>query len=179
MTDKDFNYLNQFGMEHGFVVENTMSVVTRNQERVTSSLIRELLQKGDIDQAEAALGHPVELSGRVVHGKQLGRTLGFLTANVHLKMTKPALNGVYAVVFVHNGIEYPSVANIGTRPTVNGVLTILEVNIFDFNGDLYDEYVKVRFCEFIREERKMSGLEELESQIQLDKEKAQHYFINQ
>ncbi|MCZ2722467.1 bifunctional riboflavin kinase/FAD synthetase [Marinomonas sp. 15G1-11] len=175
----DFNYLNQFGMEHGFVVENTMSVVTRNQERVSSSLIRELLQKGDIDQAEAALGHPVELSGRVVHGKQLGRTLGFPTANVHLKMTKPALNGVYAVVFVHNGIEYPSVANIGTRPTVNGVLTILEVNIFDFNGDLYDEYVKVRFCEFIREERKMSGLEELESQIQLDKEKAQHYFINQ
>ncbi|WP_191601931.1 bifunctional riboflavin kinase/FAD synthetase [Marinomonas algicola] len=175
----DFNYLNQFGIEHDFVVENTTSVVTQKQERVSSSLIRSLLKESDIAQAEIALGHPVELSGRIVRGKQLGRTLGFPTANVHLKSAKPALTGVYAVLLVHNGIEYPSVANIGTRPTVDGVQTILEVNIFGFTGDLYGEYVNVRFCQFIRDERKMAGLEELEKQIQLDKEKAQHYFINQ
>ena len=85
----DFNYLNQFGIEHDFVVENTTSVVTQKQERVSSSLIRSLLKESDIAQAEIALGHPVELSGRIVRGKQLGRTLGFPTANVHLKSAKP------------------------------------------------------------------------------------------
>jgi len=174
----DFQYLNQFGAENDFVVESTISVVTKNQERVSSSLIRALLAEGSVSQAAQALGHAVELSGRVVYGKQLGRTIGFPTANVHLKIAKPALTGVYAVVLTHNGIDYPSIANVGTQPTVNGVSTKLEVNIFDFDGDLYGEYVNVRFCQFIRKERKMSGLEELETQIQLDKEKAQHYFIN-
>ncbi len=174
----DFQYLNQFGAENDFVVENTVSVVTQSQERVSSSLIRSLLTEGRIKQAEQILGHALELSGRVVYGKQLGRTIGFPTANVHLKIAKPALTGVYAVILTHKGDEYPAIANVGTRPTVGGLSTKLEVNIFNFDGDLYGEYVSVRFCQFIREERKMSGLEELETQIQLDKEKAQHYFIN-
>lgn len=175
----DFKYLNEFGQRHQFVVENTPSVLSAEGERISSSLVRASLAQGEMVKAEALLGHPIILSGRVVHGQKLGRTLGFPTANVHLKIASPAMSGVYAVQLVKQGIAYNGVANIGCRPTVNGVTPILEVHLFEYEGSLYDDYVLVHFCHYIREERKMSGLDELVKQIQCDKEAAQHFFANQ
>lgn len=175
----DFEYLHRFGTEQGFLVENTPSVLTESGKRISSSLVRSCLREGDVEQAESLLGHPLSLEGRVVHGKKLGRTLGFPTANIHLKIQAPAMSGVYAVRLIHCGVAYDGVANIGTRPTVSGQHPILEVHLFNFKGDLYDAYVEVQFCHFIRAERKMSGLPELEKQIQCDKEEAIRFFTNQ
>lgn len=173
----DFDYLRQFGAKHGFLVENTSSILSLLQERVSSSLVRQYLNDGKIQEAENLLGHPVVLSGRVVHGKKIGRTLGFPTVNVSLKNIVPALSGVFAVELMHGSKVYHAVANVGCRPTLEkGVSPILEVHIFDYSGSLYGEYVDVEFCYFIREERKMSGLDELQMQIQADKEDAQRFF---
>jgi len=175
----DFEYLRQFGETHGFDVENTPSVLNTLGERISSTLVRQALERGDISAAQENMGHPVMLSGRVIHGQKLGRTIGFPTANVHLKGTMSALSGVYAVMLETEGVRHEGVANIGMRPTVNGKTPVLEVHLFNFNGDLYDQYVQVTFCRFIRAERKMSGLSELEQQIQRDKEEAQRFFANQ
>jgi len=175
----DFNYLREFGAHHDFDVENTNSVLNTLDERVSSTLVRSALELGDVKSAEMSMGHAVTLSGRVIHGQQLGRTLGFPTANVHLKGVKSALSGVYAVTLTADGVSRNGVANIGVRPTVQGKTPILEVHVFDFNGDLYDQYVQVTFCHFIRAEQKMASLDALEKQIQCDKEEAVRFFNNQ
>ena len=175
----DFYYLQEFGGQHGFDVENTPSVLNALDERVSSTLVRDALERADIAAAQMNMGHSVTLSGRVIHGQQLGRKLGFPTANVHLKGTKPALSGVYAVTFLVDGVSHNGVANIGVRPTVQGKTPILEVHLLDFSGDLYDKYVQVTFCHFIRAERKMASLDALEKQIQCDKEEALRFFANQ
>lgn len=173
----DFDYLKQFGESHGFDVENTPTVLNAEGDRISSTLVRNALERGDIVAAEKSMGHPVTLSGRVIGGQQLGRTLGFPTANVHLKNTQSALSGVYAVQLYVAGVSHNGVANIGVRPTVQGKTPVLEVHLFDFNGDLYDQYVQVTFCRFIRAERKMASLDALEKQIQCDKEEAIHFFV--
>ncbi|MBD5772682.1 bifunctional riboflavin kinase/FAD synthetase [Marinomonas colpomeniae] len=175
----DFDYLQAFGELNGFDVENTPSVLNLLGERVSSTLVRKALERGDILSAQENMGHPVTLSGRVIYGQQLGRTLGFPTANIHLKGVKSALSGVYAVTLNVDGISRNGVANIGVRPTVQGKTPILEVHVFDFNGDLYDKYAQVTFCHFIRAERKMASLDALEKQIQCDKEEAICFFNNQ
>ncbi|WP_322783891.1 riboflavin biosynthesis protein RibF [Marinomonas pontica] len=175
----DFYYLQEFGNQQGFDVENTPSVLNAVGERISSTVVRQSLENGDIAAAQMNMGHSVTLSGRVVHGQQLGRKLGFPTANVHLKGVKSALSGVYAVTFLVDGVSHDGVANIGVRPTVQGKTPVLEVHLLDFNGDLYDKYVQVTFCQFIRAERKMAGLSELETQIQCDKEEALRFFANQ
>ncbi len=172
----DFAYLQTFGERHQFDVENTPSVLNASGLRVSSTLVRQALECGDVQGAEENMGHAMTLSGRVVHGQQLGRTLGFPTANIHLKGIKSALAGVYAVTLQVQGVSHQGVANIGVRPTVQGKTPILEVHLFNFNGDLYDQYVQVTFCQFIRAERKMAGLKELEQQIQCDKEEAIRFF---
>ncbi|MEL0638308.1 bifunctional riboflavin kinase/FAD synthetase [Marinomonas sp. TI.3.20] len=172
----DFDYLKQFGEGHGFDVENTPSVLNNAGERISSTLVRQALEAGNIASAQENMGHPVILGGRVIGGQKLGRTLGFPTANVHLKGTQPALSGVYAVQLAVDGIIHNGVANVGVRPTVQGKTPILEVHLFNFNGDLYDKYVQVTFCCFIRAERKMASLDALEKQIQCDKEEAIHFF---
>ena len=172
----DFSYLQQFGERHQFEVENTPSVLNTAGQRISSTLVRQALERGDVRSAEDNMGHAMTLSGRVVHGQQLGRTLGFPTANIHLKGIKSALAGVYAVTLQLQGVSHQGVANIGVRPTVQGKTPILEVHLFDFNGDLYDQYVQVTFCQFIRAERKMASLQELEQQIQCDKEEAIRFF---
>ncbi|RBP78697.1 bifunctional riboflavin kinase/FAD synthetase [Marinomonas rhizomae] len=175
----DFYYLQEFGSLHGFDVENTPSVLNALNERVSSTLVRNALERGDITAAQMNMGHSVTLSGRVIHGQQLGRKLGFPTANVHLKGIKSALSGVYAVTFMADGVSHNGVANIGVRPTVQGKTPILEVHLLDFSDDLYDKYVQVTFCHFIRAERKMASLDALEKQIQCDKEEALRFFANQ
>ncbi len=174
----DFHYLEKFGAMHGFDVENTSSILNVEGLRISSTLVRQHLQQGDMVSAEAALGHAITMSGRVVGGQKLARRLGFPTANVYLKGTAPALSGVYAVTVPVNGQFYEGVANIGVRPTVEGKTPILEVHLFNFTGDLYDQYIEVTFRHFIRSERKMNGLEELEKQIQCDKEEALRFFSN-
>lgn len=172
----DFDYLTSFGIRNGFKVERTPSVKNLLGDRVSSTLVRGLLEKGDLIFAKENMGHPITLDGRVIHGQKLGRKLGFPTANIHLKGIKSALSGVYAVTLEEKGVIYKGVANIGVRPTVKGETPILEVHLFDFNGDLYDSYVQVTFCHFIRAEKRMASLDVLEKQIQHDKEEAMRFF---
>ncbi|RDL42881.1 bifunctional riboflavin kinase/FAD synthetase [Marinomonas piezotolerans] len=174
----DFHFLESFGVSQGFDVENTSSILNAEGLRISSTLVRQHLERGDMVSAEAALGHEMVMSGRVVGGQRLARKLGFPTANVFLKGVTPALSGVYAVTVPISGKRYEGVANIGVRPTVEGKTPILEVHLFNFTGDLYNHYLDVTFRHFIRPERKMSGLDELEKQIQCDKEEAVRFFSN-
>ncbi|SBT18418.1 Riboflavin biosynthesis protein RibF [Marinomonas gallaica] len=175
----NFEYLEAFGAQHGFDVENTSSILNGEGLRISSSLVRQQLNQGDMVSAQAMLGHPITMRGRVVGGQQLARRLGFPTANIFLKGVTPALFGVYAVTVPVDGKEYSGVANIGVRPTVDGKTPILEVHLFNFSGDVYTQYLEVTFRQFIRPERKMNGLDELEKQIQCDKEEALRFFSNQ
>ncbi len=137
-------------------------------ERVSSSSIRTALSAGDFDRAAALLGRPYSICGRVVRGKQLGRTLGFPTANLRFPR-KPALQGIYATR-VH-GIAagaLDSVSSFGTRPTVDGIEPLLEAHIFDFDGDLYGRHIEVEFVAKIRDEEKFESLEALSAQMRQD-----------
>ena len=141
--------------------------------RVSSTLVRDALADGDLVQAERFLGRPYSISGKVVHGAQLGRQLGYPTANVHMRHERPALTGVYAVKL--DGRE--GVANLGVRPTIAGVPKLmLEVYVFDFDGDLYDQHVHVQFYHKIRDEMKFDGLDALKAQIALDVVSAKQFF---
>lgn len=142
-------------------------------ERVSSTLVRKALAAGDLALAQHYLDRPYSISGKVVHGAKRGRQLGYPTANVHMRHERPALTGVYAVKLDgRNGV-----ANLGVRPTIDGIPKLmLEVYVFDFSGDLYDQHVHVQFFHKIRDEIKFSGLEALKAQIAVDVEDAQHFF---
>ena len=115
-------------------------------QRVSSTRVRDALAAGQLEVAKSLLGRSYSISGKVIRGAQLGRKLGFPTANVHMRHERPALTGVYAVKL--DGLE--GVANLGVRPTVAGVpKLLLEVHLFDFNGDLYDRHVHVAFVDVL------------------------------
>lgn len=140
---------------------------------VSSSLIRKVIEEGKVDLAMSYLTRPFELSGVVVHGFKNGRKIGYPTANIDLTddLIMPH-RGVYAVkAELENGEIYDGMANIGVRPTVikDGLRTF-EVNLFDFDGDLYDQRLKVRFVKFMRSEMKMGSLDELKNRLSMDKE---------
>lgn len=159
-------------IEHGFNVI-PLPEVQWHGERVSSTLVRNALAAGELVKAHTLLGRPYSISGKVVHGARLGRQLGFPTANVHMRHERPALTGVYAVKL--NNL--PAVANLGIRPTLEGIPKLkLEVHVFDFNGDLYDQHVHVQFFHKLRDEQKFAGLEALKAQIALDALQAKHYF---
>lgn len=142
--------------------------------RVSSTLVREALAVGNFNQAYRYLNRPYSVSGKVVHGAKRGRKLGYPTANVHMRHERPAFTGVYAVKLDGRS----GVANLGVRPTIAGIPKLmLEVYIFDFNGDLYDQHVHVEFFHKIRDEAKFDGLDALKKQIALDVESAK-YFLN-
>lgn len=142
-------------------------------ERVSSTLVRDALAEGDFTQAERLLGRPYSISGKVVHGAKRGRQLGYPTANVHMRHERPAFTGVYAVKL--DGRE--GVANLGVRPTIAGIPKLmLEVYVFDFNGDLYDAHVHVQFFHKIRDEMKFDGLDALKAQIAQDVVIAKAFF---
>ncbi len=144
-------------------------------ERVSSTRVRSALAHGRLDEAAALLGRPYSISGKVVHGAQRGRQLGFPTANVHMRHERPALTGVYAVKL--DGLH--AVANLGVRPTIAGVPKLsLEVHVLDFNADLYGRHVHVEFLHKIREEMKFDGLDALKAQIAKDVEIARSFFVN-
>lgn len=138
-------------------------------EKISSTRIRSLLEKGDVENANRLLGHPHILTGNVVSGQKLGRTIGIPTANLHLpdELVKPAF-GVYACTAHADGHTYVAVTNIGTRPTVDGQGVTVEPWLLDFSGDLYGKEITLQFHKFLRPERKFNSLEELKAQIQLD-----------
>ncbi len=159
-------------IENGFNVI-PLPEVQLHGERVSSTLVRDALAAGDLVKAHTLLGRPYSISGKVVHGAKLGRQLGFPTANVHMRHERPALTGVYAVKL--NNL--PAVANLGNRPTLEGIPKLkLEVHVFDFNGDLYDQHVHVQFFHKLRDEQKFDGLDALKAQIALDALQAKQYF---
>ena len=151
----------------------TLPQVNLNGVRVSSTRVREALANGELNEATQLLGRPYSISGKVVHGAKRGRQLGFPTANIHMRHERPALTGVYAVKL--DGLN--AVANLGVRPTIDGVpKLLLEVHILDFNSDLYGRHVHVAFLHKIREEMKFDGLDALKAQIAKDVTVARDYF---
>jgi riboflavin kinase / FMN adenylyltransferase len=139
-------------------------------EVVKASKIRGLLELGDVKTAMDFLGRPFSARGVVVTGKQLGRTIGFPTANIAVSNGKILPPGVFAVhLETPDGMVRGGMANVGTRPTVNGMTESLEVFVFDFSGDLYGLEVRVDFLVRLREEKKFAGLDALKAQLELDK----------
>lgn len=139
-------------------------------DRISSSAIRQALEQGNLPCAKELLGRPYTLTGTVVKGQQLGRTIGFPTANVAVPPEKflPA-KGVYAVQVFIAGVEhYQGVMNIGTRPTVSGTHPSVEIYLFDWSGDLYGKTLSVQLEKFLRPEQKFASLDQLKAQIQLD-----------
>jgi riboflavin kinase/FMN adenylyltransferase len=166
------------------IPEQTMSFGDLDQPpvRISSSNIRTSLAQGEIDLANSLLGRPYRFVGRVGQGKQIGRTIGFPTANLELPTQKCLpRDGVYAVQATINNPDLVSqpqilgVMNIGLRPTVNGDLRSVEVHLFDWQGDLYEQELNVNLIRFIRPEKKFDSLDALKSQIQADCQTARNY----
>ena len=152
--------------------------VTLNHERISSTKIREYLKQGQLDLAYEALGRYYSMSGLVVRGNQIGRTIGFPTANVNINRKITPLTGVYAVKVLTEYGMYSGMANVGYRPTVitGQKNALLEVNIFDFHQDLYAKSIRVFFIHKIRDEVKFENVQILEEQLVQDRLNAQAFF---
>ena len=169
----DFSLLQQ---DSRFSCEASETVLL-NGERVSSTSVRLALANAQFDVAAALLGRPYTLNGKVAHGDRRGRQLGFPTANIRLRRKTLPLNGVYAVeVQGLNGTTVSGVANIGSRPTVNGREPRCEIHLFNFAQDIYGERLSVKPVHFIRAEQKFDGLDALKTQIAIDCEQAKQYF---
>ncbi|MBI0154849.1 MULTISPECIES: bifunctional riboflavin kinase/FAD synthetase [Gilliamella] len=165
----DINLLQQYTQNNQFSVESMPTFVWNNL-RISSTAVREALFNSDFELARCLLGRDYAIQGRVVHGNALARQLGFPTANIHLNRKKPALQGVYFVKVKNccSNQYYHGIANIGIRPTIEGKKAILEVNIFDFSGDIYGQYLDVIFVCKLRDEKKFDSLADLKQQISQD-----------
>ena len=191
----DFDHLRRAGQRLGFEVHALPDVTQRDARghafRVSSSALREVLSAGDVERAATLLGRPYSISGRVMHGDKLGRTLGFPTANVQMRHNRPPLTGIYAVhvsgvnaqgqvvparqadhagrAAQANHRTLDAVASVGVRPTVtdSGEMR-LEVFIFDFQADIYGKHIRVDFLKKMRDEEKYKDLDTLKRQIEQD-----------
>ena len=164
--------LRQAGSTLGFTVEQ-MSSVVEHDVRVSSSVIRDALWEGDLERATALLGRPYRMSGKVIVGERVGRKLGYPTANVNLNRKQSAVMGIFAVRVT--GADWgplDAVASIGTRPTFGGIKPLLEVHIFDFDRDIYGEYIHVDFIGRLRSEEKFDDVDKLVEQMHRDSELA-------
>lgn len=160
--------LQEAGKRHGFTVEEVGRYMDEG-ERVSSSLVRDALGRGDLERARKLLGRPYRMAGRVRRGAQLGRTLGFPTANLALHRKVVPLWGVFAVRVSGAGLaDHPAVVSLGTRPTINGTEPLLEVHVFDFDGDLYGRYLDVDFILRLRDERRFETIDALVAQMHRD-----------
>lgn len=168
----DVAMLRRMGAELGFHLEAVPPVMW-DGERISSTRIRQAIRDGNFDAVEEMLGRPYELSGTVIEGRKLGRNLGFPTANIRLGERQTPRDGVWVVKV--DG-ERNGIANLGTRPTVDGCERLLEVHLFDFSGDLYGKELRVMFGKFLRSERKFGSVEELREQIAKDAEEARRWF---
>ena len=171
----DFKLLKEAGEKHGFTVLDTQSLM-QHKQRISSTRIRDLLASGDLQQAAQLLGRPYSITGRVGHGRELGRTIGVPTANLLLKRRVSPVSGVFVVSIL--GIDnkvYQGIANIGQRPTVQGVRQQLEVHLFDFNADLYGMQLEVVLEKKLRDEVRFATFEKLRVQIEKDIQQAREW----
>mgnify|MGYP001816228602 CR=1 FL=1 len=155
-----------------YSVEQVPSVIV-DGIRVSSTAIREALAAGEVARATSLLGRPYRMSGRIMRGRRVGRDLGYATANVDLRRRQSAVMGIYAVR-VHGLPEGPvdGVASVGTRPTFDLTKPLLEVHLFDFDRDIYGEYIHVDFIEHLRDEEKFDTVEALVAQMKIDEQNA-------
>lgn len=169
-----------YGKELGITVSRA-EPYEENDFTISSSFIRNLLGVGDIELANKYLGYEYNIVGTVIHGKQNGRKLGFPTANIEPEIYNKCIPcyGVYAVKVEVKGETYKAMACIGTRPTFGGGEVSIEVNIFDFNEDIYDEKIKVTFLHKLRAQNKFSSEEALRAAITEDREKALQILANE
>jgi riboflavin kinase/FMN adenylyltransferase len=168
--------LMEAGRRHGFHVE-TLPTVRQGDQRISSSAVRAALAAGDLQATGVLLGHPYAMSGHVIHGAKLGRTLGFPTLNLRVAH-RPALQGIY-VVQVHGLADQPlpAVASLGVRPTVEDAgRMLLEVHVFDYDRPCYGKLVRVEFLEKLRDEEKYVDLDTLTAAIHRDAEQARAWF---
>jgi len=165
-----FEHLKEYGPLYGFDVEEIPAKDIDSIE-ISSTKIRTALLAGDVTTANTYLGHEFSICGKVVGGKQLGRTIGYPTANIQLQDKYKIIpaDGVYAVKVRHNGQLYGGMLNIGNNPTIEGKGRSIEVNIFNFNLDIYNQDATIYFIERLRDEVKFNGLDELTKQLALDK----------
>jgi riboflavin kinase/FMN adenylyltransferase len=168
-----FEYLQSHSHLFGFAIEE-ISRQDVDDLGVSSTKIRTALAQGDISTANKYLGRPYDLSGQVVKGQQIGRSLGFPTANIQIAEDYKLLprDGAYAVHAEVNSIQYKAILNIGDRPTVDGQKKTIEAHLIDFEGDLYGQELRVYFQEFLREEKKFESLDALKNQLVVDRERA-------
>lgn len=173
----DYQLLESYGQQFGFIVKEITEQLL-NEIAVSSTRIRKAISENDITTANAALGYPYFFEGLVVEGNQLGRTIGYPTANLHISSEEKLIpeNGVYAVKVDLIGqtepTTYGGMMNIGLRPTVDGKKRVIEVNIFDFNQDIYGQHLRIHVLQQLRSEVKFDGLEALKAQLAKDKEDA-------
>lgn len=171
--------LRQKSMELGFVADEVDEVQIRGI-RISSSAIRKLLSEGRINLARRMLGRPYGVEGVIIRGNRRGHTIGFPTANLKPHNRVIPRYGVYATATLIGGIWRKSITNIGVRPTFeNEAEPSIETYIFDFDGDLYGDALRVRFLHRIRDERKFNGIDELKAQIEKDTARARNYFHHQ
>ncbi|OCG00490.1 bifunctional riboflavin kinase/FAD synthetase [Gilliamella sp. wkB112] len=165
----DIKLLQQYANNKAFTIESMPTLVWDNL-RISSTAVRQALSNSDFQVTHCLLGRDYTIQGRVIHGNALARQLGFPTANIHLHRKKPALQGVYFVKVKNlcNNQYYNGIANIGIRPTINGEKAILEVNLFDFTDNIYDQYLEVLFVKKLRDEKKFDSLVALQQQITQD-----------
>ncbi len=171
----DYHLLEDLGLKYNYKVKEIPERVL-NDVIISSTKVREALLIGDIITASNLLGYPYFFEGIVVEGNKLGRTIRYPTANVQVKEEEKLIpgNGVYAVTLhvAGNTTQLKGMMNIGTRPTVDGTKRVIEVNVFDFNQNLYGQVLKVYLRQYLRGEIKFNGLEQLQEQLAIDRSKA-------
>lgn len=169
--------LEEAGKQFGFEVV-TLPAVQNKGVRISSSAVRAALAAGDFNEAKDLLGHPYRISGHVIHGQKLGRTIGFPTLNLRIAHHRPAVVGIF-IVQVHGLSEQPlpAVASLGVRPTVDDSgRVLLETHVFDYQGNAYGKVVQIEFLKKLRDEEKYSDLETLTAAINNDADQARAYF---
>lgn len=171
----NFKLLQELSKELGFEVEQ-MEAINIHENNISSTKVRNALLEGNIKQANEMLGYPYSVSGTVVHGKKIGRTIGYPTANIETDSIKllPKKGAYIVEVFVKNQ-QYKGMLSIGTNPTVNGEKLTVEVYILDFEGDIYDEQITVKFRDYLHDEIKFEGLEKLIERLDEDKRLAEEF----
>ena len=172
----DFSLLKDWGDKNNVLVENT-NTFKIDDERVSSTRIRQAILRNDFEEAKRLLGKAYTYSGKVVYGQQLGRQLGIPTANIWLPKNKLPISGVYIVKVRLEGKDLGGIANMGIRPTVGGQSPVLEVHILNFSEEIYGKSLEVEFLEKVREEKKFDNLDLLKEQINNDISAAKQYFV--
>ncbi len=173
----NFELLQKLSKELDFEVEQ-MEAINIHENNISSTKIRNALLAGNILEANEMLGYSYSVSGKVVHGKKLGRTIGYPTANIETENIKLLpKKGAYIVEVLVNNLQYKGMLSVGTNPTVNGEKLTVEVYILDFEGDIYDEKITVKFRDFLHEEIKFEGLEKLIERLDEDKRLTENFLF--